>query len=171
MAHARRLAPLLLQTAQRATIGDLDMYTQHMSPDALDGHRGPCLLLHNTPALMSVVPYARLAVGAKERASCLARPCNEAAAVGRKTELVVVNTAKVGAPCRVLIRELSGTVRHKTMRERGGPHANRPEMLGKRALGILGGSALHGPATARDRTRLAVRTDRVRHEPDRKQAR
>ena len=73
MAHARRLAPLLLQTAQRATIGDLDMYTQHMSPDALDGHRGPCLLLHNTPALMSVVPYARLAVGAKERASCLAR--------------------------------------------------------------------------------------------------
>ena len=84
MARARRLPPLVLQTAQRTTICDLDVHVQEVPPDALDRHRAPRALLPRVRMLVPLVARARLAVGDGERASRLARSGDEAAAVRRE---------------------------------------------------------------------------------------
>ena len=138
MARARRLPPLVLQTAQRTTICDLDVDVQEVPPDALDRHRAPRALLPRVRMLVPLVARARLAVGDGDRAPRLARPGDEAAAVRREAELVVVGALEVAAPSRVLRLERDIAAGHGAARDRGGLHADGLEGLGKGAVRGLG---------------------------------
>ncbi len=142
MAHARRLPPLVLQTAQRAAVRDLDVHVQQVPPDALDRH---CPSTGTVRVLVAMVAGARLG----ERAARLARPGDEAATAPGETKLIVVEPLEVATPRGVLRLERGAAPRQRAARRRGGPDADGLEGVGK--------GTLYDPLTSRRTLRGAVR--------------